>query len=104
MNDSNDAEGAASTLTSGDTSANGTSGRRRGGGGLSSMLLPELQQLAGSLGISGTARMRKSQLIAAIQERQTGGSAGSSGGNGSAPAEQPVSRRDDVRSADDRPD
>ena len=34
------------------------------------MLLPELQSLAASLGISGTARMRKGELIAAIEERQ----------------------------------
>jgi transcription termination factor Rho len=33
------------------------------------MLLPELQRLAQSLGISGTGRMRKSQLVEAIQER-----------------------------------
>ncbi len=37
------------------------------------MVLPELQALAGSLGIAGTARMRKSQLIAAIQDRQGSG-------------------------------
>ncbi len=43
--------------------------RRRSGTGLSSMLLPELQRLAQSLGISGTGRMRKGQLVEAIQER-----------------------------------
>ena len=43
--------------------------RRRSGTGLASMLLPELQRLAQSLGISGTGRMRKSQLIEAIQAR-----------------------------------
>ncbi len=43
---------------------------RRRGSGLSGMVLPELQQLAGSLGITGTARMRKSDLVAAIQDRQ----------------------------------
>jgi transcription termination factor Rho len=48
----------------------GTTRRRRAGGGLASMLLPELQSLAASLGISGTARMRKGELVAAIQERQ----------------------------------
>jgi transcription termination factor Rho len=47
----------------------GTTRRRRAGGGLTSMLLPELQTMATSLGISGTARMRKGELIAAIQER-----------------------------------
>jgi transcription termination factor Rho len=39
------------------------------------MLLPELQSLAASLGISGTARMRKGELITAISERQGGGTA-----------------------------
>ncbi len=39
------------------------------------MLLPELQRLAQSLGINGTGRMRKSQIIAAIEERQGGGTA-----------------------------
>ncbi|GIJ53202.1 transcription termination factor Rho [Virgisporangium aurantiacum] len=48
----------------------GTTRRRRAGGGLASMLLPELQSLAASLGISGTARMRKGELVTAIQERQ----------------------------------
>ena len=45
--------------------------RRRGG--LASMLLPELQEMAAGLGITGTAKMRKSQLIEAIQERQSHG-------------------------------
>jgi transcription termination factor Rho len=44
--------------------------RRRSGTGLSAMVLPELKALASSLGISGTGGMRKSQLIAAIQEKQ----------------------------------
>ncbi|HEU4910268.1 MAG TPA: transcription termination factor Rho [Actinomycetes bacterium] len=47
----------------------------RKGGGLSGMVLAELQALASELGISGTARMRKGQLIEAITERQSGGSA-----------------------------
>src|SRR3982750_4803777 len=36
------------------------------------MLLPELQRLAGELGIPGTGKMRKSDLVAAISERQGG--------------------------------
>ncbi|MGY2065051.1 transcription termination factor Rho [Blastococcus sp. SYSU DS0619] len=40
------------------------------------MLLPELQRLAGELGIPGTGRMRKSDLVAAISARQVGGSEG----------------------------
>ncbi|WP_370447502.1 transcription termination factor Rho [Geodermatophilus sp. TF02-6] len=37
------------------------------------MLLPELQRLAAELGISGTGRMRKGDLVAAISARQVGG-------------------------------
>ncbi|HEU4997570.1 MAG TPA: transcription termination factor Rho [Lapillicoccus sp.] len=42
---------------------------------MSGMVLAELQGLASELGISGTARMRKGQLIEAIKEHQGGGSA-----------------------------
>ncbi|HWB67432.1 MAG TPA: transcription termination factor Rho [Mycobacteriales bacterium] len=42
------------------------------------MLLPELQQLAGDLGIAGTAKLRKSQLIEAITAAQSGGGSRSS--------------------------
>ena len=45
---------------------------RRRAGGLSGMLLPELQRLAAQLGISGTARMRKGELVSAIQANQAG--------------------------------
>jgi transcription termination factor Rho len=60
--------------------------RRRAGTGLASMLMPELQQMAQSLGITGVGRMRKSELIAAIQERQD---AGSQPGGASAEQEAP---------------
>ncbi|MET9518568.1 transcription termination factor Rho [Streptomyces sp. NPDC002994] len=49
--------------------------RRRSGTGLDGMVLAELQQVASGLGIRGTARMRKSQLIEVIKETQAGGSA-----------------------------
>jgi transcription termination factor Rho len=53
--------------------------RRATSGGLSAMVLPELQALAGELGISGVGRLRKSQLIEAIQDKQgTGNGAGGS--------------------------
>ena len=42
--------------------------------GLSGMVLTELRSLAGELGIKGTSGMRKGDLIAAIKERQSGGS------------------------------
>ncbi|MEU9854982.1 transcription termination factor Rho [Streptomyces sp. NPDC047974] len=57
------AEGAASS---------GTARRRRSGTGLEGMVLAELQQVASGLGIRGTARMRKSQLIEVIKEAQAG--------------------------------
>ena len=44
--------------------------RRATSGGLAAMVLPELQALAGELGISGVGRLRKSQLIEAIQDKQ----------------------------------
>ncbi|MGZ4549056.1 MAG: Rho termination factor N-terminal domain-containing protein, partial [Blastococcus sp.] len=66
--------------------ASGTTGNaRRRGNGLSGMLLPELQRLAGELGISGTGRMRKGDLVAAISARQVGGGAGNSRPGDSAP-------------------
>jgi transcription termination factor Rho len=44
---------------------------RRRGGSLSSMLLPELQELASSMGIP-TAKLRKSDLVAAIEQARSG--------------------------------
>ncbi|HEY7594183.1 MAG TPA: transcription termination factor Rho, partial [Actinophytocola sp.] len=57
------------------TSTNGGTTKRRAG--LSGMVLAELRELAGQLGITGTAGMRKGDLIAAIKERQGGASGGS---------------------------
>src|SRR5918999_1634211 len=68
-------------------------GRKRRGSGLDSMVLPELKQLASTLGIKGTGAMRKGQLIAAIQAVQNGSSAARLH-DGEAPA-----RRDDVAAA-----
>ncbi|WP_338896056.1 transcription termination factor Rho [Streptomyces sp. TG1A-60] len=55
--------------------ASGAGSRRRRGTGLEGMVLAELQQVASGLGIRGTARMRKSQLIEVIKEAQAGGDA-----------------------------
>ena len=65
---------ADTTSTTQSASAASASRARRRAGGLASLVLPELQALAAELGITGTARMRKSQLIEAITARQ-GGSA-----------------------------
>ena len=58
-----------------DTDVTGTAPSK--GKGLSSMLLPELKQLAQQMGISGASGMRKGDLVAAIADRQ-GASSGSS--------------------------
>jgi transcription termination factor Rho len=65
--------------------------RRRRGSGLEAMLLPELKQLASTLGIKGSGAMRKGQLIAAIQGSQQGSAAPSSGNGSDAPG-----RRDEA--------
>ncbi|WP_181562467.1 Rho termination factor N-terminal domain-containing protein, partial [Micromonospora noduli] len=75
MSDTTDVTSDVSNVA-GDATAAAPARRRRSGTGLSAMLLPELQSLAASLGISGTARMRKGELIAAISERQGGNAAG----------------------------
>ncbi|MFD7554308.1 transcription termination factor Rho [Streptomyces sp. NPDC059835] len=76
MSDTTDLMGAADTSV--DTSAPAAGAapkRRRTGTGLDGMVLAELQQVASGLGIRGTARMRKSQLIEVIKEAQAGGGA-----------------------------
>jgi transcription termination factor Rho len=80
--------------------AGGAGSRARAGargraGELSAMLLPELQRIAQSEGITGIAKLRKGQLIAAIEERrQGGGSQGTSApgqvGGGLRAAKAPV--------------
>ncbi|WP_430393245.1 transcription termination factor Rho [Actinacidiphila reveromycinica] len=69
--------------------------RRRSGTGLEGMVLAELQQVAAGLGIKGTARMRKGQLIETIKERQAGGGAAAekaAAPAAGAPAEKPKRR------------
>ncbi|MFD7295516.1 transcription termination factor Rho [Streptomyces sp. NPDC059897] len=76
-----DSSAAAPAASSADASAAPAGSRRRRGTGLDGMVLAELQQVASGLGIKGTARMRKSQLIEVIKEAQSGG-----GNSQSAPA------------------
>jgi transcription termination factor Rho len=75
----------------------GAARRRRAGSGLTAMLLPELQSMASTLGISGTARLRKGELIAAIQEQQ--GGEGRVPGPRSTGADASESRRSVARTA-----
>nr|WSZ98490.1 transcription termination factor Rho [Streptomyces sp. NBC_00857] len=72
-----------------------TARRRRSGTGLEGMVLAELQQVASGLGIRGTARMRKSQLIEVIKEAQAGSSSAPKGAEagGSDAAETKPKRR-----------
>ena len=78
MSDTTDylTEGAGRTPESDQTAAPAETRPRRRAAGLSGMLLPELQSLATSLGITGTGRMRKGELVAAIQAKQSGNGAG----------------------------
>jgi transcription termination factor Rho len=88
------ADSASSTTTaeSGQPSSETAPRRRRSTGtGLAAMVLPELQALASSLGIAGVARMRKGQLIAAIQAAQGGSSAGSASSGETATASSTAS-------------
>ncbi|WP_328356919.1 transcription termination factor Rho [Streptomyces sp. NBC_00457] len=68
-------ETAAAPATDASAPASGAGSRRRRGTGLEGMVLAELQQVASGLGIRGTGRMRKSQLIEVIKEAQAGGGA-----------------------------
>nr|WP_157169147.1 transcription termination factor Rho [Streptomyces typhae] len=67
--------------------------RRRRGTGLEGMVLAELQQVASGLGIKGTARMRKSQLIEVIKEAQAAGGAPAKSAPAAADAEAKPKRR-----------
>ncbi|MER8070249.1 transcription termination factor Rho [Streptomyces sp. NPDC094034] len=89
------ADSTVDTTAPAEGAATGTTARRRRSGtGLDGMVLAELQQVASGLGIRGTARMRKSQLIEVIKEAQAGGSsAAKSADSGSADAETKPKRR-----------
>ncbi|WP_327317872.1 transcription termination factor Rho [Streptomyces sp. NBC_01235] len=88
-------ETAAAPATDASAPATGAGSRRRRGTGLEGMVLAELQQVASGLGIRGTARMRKSQLIEVIKEAQAGGapSGGAAAPKAEAAAETKPKRR-----------
>jgi transcription termination factor Rho len=65
-----------------DAASGATETPQRRSGSLTAMRLAELQGLASSMGITGTAKMRKGDLVAAIKARQ-------SGEPGAAPARAP---------------
>ena len=79
--------------------------RSRGGTGLSSLLLPELQRMAQSMGIPGAGRMRKGQLVEAIQARQGGAGIANQGSDqrvASAGADSTRLRKQDAMEPDTR--
>ena len=76
--------------------ASTSSGGQRRSGALSAMRLAELQGLASSMGISGTAKMRKSDLVTAIRARQNGESGPASAG-GPTPRRAEQAREPDAR-------
>ena len=65
---------AAASAEAGETAPSGATRSRAAtrGTGLAAQRLPELQKLASSMGITGTGRMRKSDVIAAIEAKQGG--------------------------------
>ncbi|MEU8788720.1 transcription termination factor Rho [Streptomyces sp. NPDC048643] len=86
-------ETAAAPATDASAPATGAGSRRRRGTGLDGMVLAELQQVASGLGIKGTARMRKSQLIEVIKEAQAGGGAPAKAASADAATETKPKRR-----------
>ena len=61
------------TIDSAVSSAQSTAGGSARGAAISAMRLPELQALAVQLGVPGTSKMRKSDLVDAIKDRRSGG-------------------------------
>ena len=103
----------ASLTSSEDTTGAKARRPRTVGGSLAAKTLAELQGIAAEAGISGTAKLRKGQLIIAIQDAQGGGAASAStgapaaaGGSTVEPAtdsapQRPVTNRAGSRSEDD---
>jgi transcription termination factor Rho len=80
----------------------GEAARTPKGSGLDAMHLPELKQLASTLGIRGAGTMRKGQLIAAIRSKQSGATPGEpiNGSNAGAGAPPMAGRGRDDSGAD----
>ncbi len=66
-------------------------------GGLNALKLADLQQMASGLGIKGTGRMRKSQLVDAISQARSGQSQAPAAPSSSAPARERAQRSDAPR-------
>ena len=68
---SDPASGSITTISTAGTASTAESKPRRKPAGLNGMVLAELQQVASTLGISGTTRLRKGELVAAITAAQS---------------------------------
>ncbi|MEV6414781.1 transcription termination factor Rho [Kribbella sp. NPDC051718] len=96
--------GAGTSAPGTDATATAGTRRRKAGGGLEGMLLPELKQLAGTLGIKGTGALRKGQLIEAIKANQASIGSGGSRSRSSQPtldeAAEPVATKARTKTAE----
>ena len=78
-----------------DAAPSGAAEKPRRSGALSAMRLAELQGLAASMGITGTAKMRKGDLVTAIKARQSGSApAADRPATADRPAEQAPAQRE----------
>ncbi|AUY49828.1 transcription termination factor Rho [Streptomyces sp. CB01881] len=77
--------------------------RRTAAAGLDGLVLAELQKLASTLGISGTGRLRKSQLIEAIKEKSGGDPLLAAGATTTAPATKRAAAKADTAAPAEKP-
>ncbi|MGW5361339.1 transcription termination factor Rho [Actinopolymorpha pittospori] len=82
---------APDAVMAGSSDNDGPVRTRRRASGLTGMVLAELQQVAQGMGITGTARMRKSQLIDAIKAAQSGSAPAAAADE--TPASRPAAKR-----------
>ncbi|MFD5462272.1 transcription termination factor Rho [Kitasatospora sp. NPDC127059] len=103
MSDSTDLMGARPDAEASDAAAAPAAPARRrrsAAAGLDGMVLAELQKLAADLGITGTGRMRKSQLIETIKEKSGGDPLLAAGG---APAAKRTAAKADAEAPAEKP-
>ncbi|MGW3072693.1 transcription termination factor Rho [Kitasatospora sp. NPDC001132] len=104
MSDSTDLMGARPDADASDAAAAPAAPARRrrsAAAGLDGMVLAELQKLAADLGITGTGRMRKSQLIETIKEKSGGDPLLAAGGT--APAAKRTAAKADAEVPAEKP-
>ncbi|PSK89972.1 transcription termination factor Rho [Murinocardiopsis flavida] len=89
MSDTTELHADAESAPAADKGSAGRARSRSGGTGLAAQTLRELQRVASDLGISGTGRMRKSDVIAAIEAKTQGGGGKSSGPSAAKPPKAP---------------